>query len=474
MKASRPKLDLVMQLLRGGDTLKVTRLDRLSRSVLHPVTLGADLRQHGIGLHVTEQGIDTSTMEGRAMCGMPSVLAELQRGLIVATNTNDGLASAQARGRVGGRRPRLTEDLAALAHPLYDERKKTLQQIADSLARCPVDGVRPLDKSKTVRRQPKGRRTVLKVTGGDAEGDRTAEEAATPYEEFGGPGRGLYRARRGPEPARRLRPLTWRRAGRRSAGFREGGGGGLGVRRGARQAFSREHRPSLAAARRMRCPSAKRAILPKPMFSAAGISYCMKSCPRTGLKMRSLRLKRDGVRVSVLVGAAPGLWKLDSGPGIDFALSIGIVPCAHDCAVAAQAEGVRGAGRYGDDVAPITDFALSVTVVSRCKDPAGRSDPDGVVAARAERHHVFPPMDLARPGCPVSGRYDPPVGSEADGMEVPGRNGGQVTPPFHGTLPSPVVPRGQCGTVRPYADRVPVTTREDDHLAPGLHVALSF
>lgn len=103
-KASRPKLDLVMQLLREGDTLKVTRLDRLSRSVLHLVTLGAELRERGIGLHVIEQGIDTSTMEGRAMFGMLSVLAELQRELIVA-NTNDGLASARARGRVGGRRP---------------------------------------------------------------------------------------------------------------------------------------------------------------------------------------------------------------------------------------------------------------------------------------------------------------------------------------------------------------------------------
>ncbi len=110
-KASRPKLDLVMQLLREGDTLKVTRLDRLSRSVLHMVTLGAELRERGIGLHVIGQGIDTATMEGRAMFGMLSVLAELQRELIVA-NTNDGLASARARGRVGGRRPKLTEDLA--------------------------------------------------------------------------------------------------------------------------------------------------------------------------------------------------------------------------------------------------------------------------------------------------------------------------------------------------------------------------
>ncbi|WP_405475911.1 recombinase family protein [Streptomyces sp. NBC_00009] len=153
-KASRPKLDLVLQLLREGDTLKVTRLDRLSRSVLHLVTLGADLRERGIGLHVIEQGIDTSTVEGRAMFGMLSVLAELQRELIVA-NTNDGLAAARARGRVGGRRPRLTPDQAVLAQRLYDERDKTVQQIADMLGvpRSTVYG--HLDKTKIVPRQPK-------------------------------------------------------------------------------------------------------------------------------------------------------------------------------------------------------------------------------------------------------------------------------------------------------------------------------
>jgi DNA invertase Pin-like site-specific DNA recombinase len=124
-----------MQLLRGG-TVKVTRLDRLSRSVLHLVTLGTDLRERGIGLHVIEQGIDTQTVEGRAMFGMLSVLAELQRELIVA-NTNDGLASARARVRLGGRRPKLTADQAALAQQLYD---KTVGH---------------LDPNNTTPRQPK-------------------------------------------------------------------------------------------------------------------------------------------------------------------------------------------------------------------------------------------------------------------------------------------------------------------------------
>lgn len=158
-KASRPKFDLVMQLLREGDTLKVTRLDRLGRSLVHLVTLGAQLREHGVGLHVVEQGIDTSTAEGRAMFGMLSVLAEYQRELIVA-NTNDGLASARARGRVGGRRPRLSPDQAALAQQLYDARDKTVQQIADlfGVPRSTVYG--HLNREASARRARGRRRRV--------------------------------------------------------------------------------------------------------------------------------------------------------------------------------------------------------------------------------------------------------------------------------------------------------------------------
>lgn len=131
-KASRPKLDELLGKLRAGDTVVVTRLDRLGRSVLHLVMLGAQLRDRGVGLLVLEQGIDTSTAEGRAMFGMLSVLAELQRELIVA-NTRDGLAAARSRGRTGGRRPRLTPRQAALAQRLYDEGEHTVAQIAEML-----------------------------------------------------------------------------------------------------------------------------------------------------------------------------------------------------------------------------------------------------------------------------------------------------------------------------------------------------
>jgi DNA invertase Pin-like site-specific DNA recombinase len=131
-KASRPKLDELLSKLRDEDTLVITRLDRLGRSVLHLVTLGAELREQGVGLRVIEQGIDTSTIEGRAMFGMLSVLAELQRELIIA-NTKDGLAAARARGRTGGRPPAMSKEQAALAQQLYDSGDRSVQQIAGIL-----------------------------------------------------------------------------------------------------------------------------------------------------------------------------------------------------------------------------------------------------------------------------------------------------------------------------------------------------
>ncbi|KAB2583430.1 hypothetical protein BS297_20725 [Rhodococcus erythropolis] len=72
-KASSPQLDAVTARLRVGDTLTITRLDRLGRSVLHLITLRGKSRERGIELKVLAQGIDTSSE--RAMFGMLSVRA---------------------------------------------------------------------------------------------------------------------------------------------------------------------------------------------------------------------------------------------------------------------------------------------------------------------------------------------------------------------------------------------------------------
>ncbi|MBP1050944.1 recombinase family protein [Rhodococcus qingshengii] len=164
-KAPRPQLDAVLARLRGGDTLVITRLDRLGRSVLHLITLGAQLRERGIELKVLEQGIDTSTAEGCAMVGMLAVLAEFQRELIVA-NTRDALAAARARGRKGGGLPKLTDDQIALAQRLYDAGYKTAAQIAAMLnvPRTTVYGHLKKNRSTaTSAAHPPGKKSVNSV-----------------------------------------------------------------------------------------------------------------------------------------------------------------------------------------------------------------------------------------------------------------------------------------------------------------------
>lgn len=180
-KSSRPKLDLVLKLARAGDTLVVTRLDRLGRSVVHLVLLGAELRERGIGLKVLEQGIDTATAEGRAMFGMLSVLAELQRELIVA-NTRDGLAAARARGRNGGRRPKLTPDQVRTAQRLYDEGEHTVQEIADILGVKRGTLYGHLDKT-TVGTRPRATKTAPAAA---ARNNGTKSSAKDPAPRSGG------------------------------------------------------------------------------------------------------------------------------------------------------------------------------------------------------------------------------------------------------------------------------------------------
>lgn len=106
-KASRPVWDAVKDVLRKGDTLVITRLDRLGRSSRDLIEISAWLDAHGVNLEATEQPIDTKTPEGKMFYTILSAFAQFERDLIVA-RTKDGLAAARARGRKGGRKSALT------------------------------------------------------------------------------------------------------------------------------------------------------------------------------------------------------------------------------------------------------------------------------------------------------------------------------------------------------------------------------
>lgn len=112
----RPGLDACLKALRPRDTLVVWKLDRLGRDLRHLVTTVDDLAKRDVGFRVlTGHGqLDTSTASGKLMFGIFASLAEFERDLI-RERTKAGLASARARGRVGGRKHSLTPAKIRLA-----------------------------------------------------------------------------------------------------------------------------------------------------------------------------------------------------------------------------------------------------------------------------------------------------------------------------------------------------------------------
>ena len=128
-KMSRPELDKALDQLRTGDVLVITRLDRLGRSTKDLLTIVSTLEEKGVQLEVLEQSIDTSTAEGKLFFTMVAAFAEFEREIMRA-RTKDGLAAARARGRLGGRKPKLSKSQIAEIRRLYEE-GRPVQDIGD-------------------------------------------------------------------------------------------------------------------------------------------------------------------------------------------------------------------------------------------------------------------------------------------------------------------------------------------------------
>jgi DNA invertase Pin-like site-specific DNA recombinase len=120
--ASRPELDRLREQLRKDDVLVIITLDRLGRSAKDLLTIAGELEALGVQLEVLEQNIDTSTPEGKLFFHMVAAFAEFEREIMRA-RTMDGLAAARARGRVGGRKPKMTAKHIDEARRMYSERR---------------------------------------------------------------------------------------------------------------------------------------------------------------------------------------------------------------------------------------------------------------------------------------------------------------------------------------------------------------
>ena len=99
----REELRTVLDFLRPGDVLMVTRIDRLARSIADLQNIVRTLKAKGASLKATEQPIDTSTAAGKCFLDMLGVFAEFETNLRRERQL-EGIADAKARGVYKGRK----------------------------------------------------------------------------------------------------------------------------------------------------------------------------------------------------------------------------------------------------------------------------------------------------------------------------------------------------------------------------------
>ena len=107
--AGRDELQNLIAFMRAGDTLVVTRIDRLARSIADLSVIVQKLTAKGVALRTTEQSVDTSTPEGKMFLGMLGVFAEFETN-IRRERQLEGIAKAKAEGVYTGGKRRLDRD----------------------------------------------------------------------------------------------------------------------------------------------------------------------------------------------------------------------------------------------------------------------------------------------------------------------------------------------------------------------------
>ena len=100
----RTELQVLLDFLRAGDTLVVTRIDRLARSLKDLQDIVHELKARGVALKATEQPVDTGTAAGKAFLDMLGVFAEFETNLRRERQL-EGISAAKARGVYKGRKP---------------------------------------------------------------------------------------------------------------------------------------------------------------------------------------------------------------------------------------------------------------------------------------------------------------------------------------------------------------------------------
>lgn len=127
-KKDRPELDKLLEDLRSGDTIIVSDLTRLSRSTKDLFNLIEQIESKGAYIKsLKESWMDTTTPQGRLMFTLMAGISQFERDLIVQ-RTQEGLASARARGRNGGRPTKDKKDID-VAIKMYNSKLHSVSEI---------------------------------------------------------------------------------------------------------------------------------------------------------------------------------------------------------------------------------------------------------------------------------------------------------------------------------------------------------
>ncbi len=126
---SRPELDRLLDQLRQGDVITVTKYDRLARSLRDLLDIVDTIQAHGAGFRSLAEDIDTTTPAGRLVFHVFASIAQFERERI-SERTKEGLEAAKRRGRVGGRPPALSAAQRIEVRRMRDEELRPLPEIA--------------------------------------------------------------------------------------------------------------------------------------------------------------------------------------------------------------------------------------------------------------------------------------------------------------------------------------------------------
>ncbi len=121
----RPELDKLLEEIDAGDTLIVTKLDRISRSVQHGIKLIDGLLDRGVNVHVLNMGLMDDTPTGKLIRNIMLSFAEFERDMIMQ-RTREG---KEISGNYGGRKPKYTEK--QLRHAVELLKNQSYSQVSE-------------------------------------------------------------------------------------------------------------------------------------------------------------------------------------------------------------------------------------------------------------------------------------------------------------------------------------------------------